>query len=50
MGKSIPFSFLETLDSHCSRDLKVFKKKNRMLFSTALHVSMVFFGHGCSVI
>jgi hypothetical protein len=43
VGKSILVSFLETLESHFSRDLKLFKKKNKMLFSTALHVSMVGF-------
>jgi hypothetical protein len=42
--------FFEILRSRCSRDAKVFKKNNRMLSSTALHVSMVFFGHRCSVI
>jgi hypothetical protein len=41
MEKSIAAYFLETFKSHCSRDLKVFKKKNMMLFSMDLHVSMV---------
>jgi hypothetical protein len=38
MEKSIAAYFLETFKSHCSRDLKVFKKKNMMLFSMDLHV------------
>jgi len=48
--KNIPSISFENLRSRYSRDLKVFKRKDSMLFSMDLHVSMVISWRECGVI